>query len=155
MFTNILVPLEGSKCSEQALELAISVARAEEATITLLHAVDPTAASIAEIDPSGTALAPWLNAICEAGHSLLHAAEARVKSEGLPVRAIFEQGNPVEEILWAADREGCDLIVMGCHGRRGLVRAVMGSVSEAVVRAAHVPVMIAHATNTARVHVVA
>lgn len=137
MFTNILVPLDGSRCSAQALDLAMKVARAEGATLVLLHAIDPTAAAISEIDPTGTAIAPWLNLKNEAGIS--------VTSELL-------EGEPVEEILDAAERHKSDLIVIGCHGRKGLSRLVLGSVSEAVMRAAHVPTMIAHATSKSRVH---
>ncbi len=52
------------------------------------------------------------------------------------MQARFSQGDPVTEILLAAEELGCDLIVMGSHGRTGLRRLMMGSVAESVIRKA-------------------
>jgi nucleotide-binding universal stress UspA family protein len=53
----------------------------------------------------------------------------------------LEEGDPVAQILRVADETGCDLIVLGTHGRTGLNRLLMGSVAEKVVRWASCPVL--------------
>ena len=60
--------------------------------------------------------------------------------DGVPSEALVRAGDPPEEILRAAKEEKADLIVMGTHGRRGVVRALMGSVAETVLRCAPCPV---------------
>lgn len=60
-----------------------------------------------------------------------------------PIETVFliRDGEPADAILRAADEVGCDLIVMGTHGRTGLDRFLLGSVAEAVLRRAHCPVV--------------
>ncbi len=61
----------------------------------------------------------------------------------VPVRAVVRVGDPASEIVEWADEEGCDLVVVGTHGRSGIPRLILGSVAERVVRQAHVPVLVA------------
>lgn len=68
----------------------------------------------------------------------------------IPVRVLVRRGRPLEEILAAADEEDIDIIVMGTHGRRGVIRALMGSVAEGVIRAAGRPVMVVSEGQGAR-----
>ena len=59
---------------------------------------------------------------------------------GVPVETEMAEGSPAREIIRTADRQDCDLIVMGTHGRGGLDRLLLGSVAEKVVRGAEIPV---------------
>jgi hypothetical protein len=72
--------------------------------------------------------------------------EVRRRAEGpvpgLDVEACLREGDPAEEVLRAADDVGCDLIVLGSHGRSGLGRLLCGSVAEAVMRRAPCPVLV-------------
>ena len=59
-----------------------------------------------------------------------------------PVETLLRQGLPAEEITLTAQEKGCDLIVMGTHGRSGLGRLLMGSVAEHVLPRANCPVLL-------------
>jgi nucleotide-binding universal stress UspA family protein len=59
----------------------------------------------------------------------------------IQVEHLLEQGDPATQILRIAQETGCDLVVMGTHGRTGLDRLIMGSVAEEVVRRASCPVV--------------
>jgi nucleotide-binding universal stress UspA family protein len=61
------------------------------------------------------------------------------------VEGVFKVGSPFEQILAVAAQEGCDLVVLGTHGRRGIAHAALGSVAEKVVRLCPVPVLTVHA----------
>ncbi len=65
----------------------------------------------------------------------------RARDSGVAVEHRLAEGEPAEEILRVAQKVGCDLIVMGTHGRTGLGRLLMGSVAEQVVRRAPCPVL--------------
>jgi nucleotide-binding universal stress UspA family protein len=62
--------------------------------------------------------------------------------------AALLSGNPWEEIGKVAKTEHADLIVMGTHGRRGMARAILGSVAEQVIRTSTVPVLVVHGGET-------
>lgn len=72
----------------------------------------------------------------------LHDLEAQLKASGRLAHAGIHYGEPAPTILQVAADLKADLIVMGTHGRRGLNRVAMGSVAEAVVRDARVPVLV-------------
>ncbi len=126
----ILHPTDFSKGSWPALGVARTLARAHGARLVLLH-VAP-----AEILTGGSFYAPAdLGPEQEALEKLKD--ESAKAGLGGSVQARFSQGDPVSEILLAAEELGCDLIVMGSHGRTGLRRLLMGSVAEVVIR--HAP----------------
>jgi nucleotide-binding universal stress UspA family protein len=95
----------------------------------------------AEVLTGGTFYAPTDLGPERAGLAKLQQESARAGLGG-SVEARFCQGDPITEILQAAEVLGCDLIVMGSHGRTGLRRLMMGSVAEAVCRRAPCPTLI-------------
>lgn len=136
--SRILCPTDFSELSTNALAQAAALARWYEAEITLLY-VAPVAITAAEVAyvPS-----PWLSPemrekLC--GDLRTFAAPAR--EQGLRVRIDLCDGNPATEILDTARTGAFDLIVMGTHGRHGLESWVLGSVTEAVLRASPCPVL--------------
>ena len=125
----ILHPTDFSTRSWPALGVARALARAHGARLILLH-VAP-----AEVLTGGNFYAPAdLGPERDALEKLEH--ETAMAGLGDHVQARFRQGDPVSEILLAATELGCDLIVMGSHGRTGLRRLLMGSTAEAVIRQA-------------------
>jgi nucleotide-binding universal stress UspA family protein len=125
----ILHPTDFSASSWPALGVARALARANQAGLVLLH-VEPaevlTGGSFympADLGPAREALAKMQKECAEAG------------LEG-SVQTRLSQGDPVFDILGAAQELGCDLIVMGTHGRTGLRRLLMGSVAESIIRKA-------------------
>ncbi len=133
----ILSAIDFGDASLKALETAADMARAMGARLVVLNVRD-TPADIIPLDDHGYAercirdlFNDRLNTVLcgPAGDSCL-APEVEVRD-----------GVPADEIVNAAERLGADLIVMGTHGRRGLSRAVLGSVAEKVLRRAPCPVL--------------
>lgn len=136
----ILVPLDGSKLAEQALPVAASFARAADASVhiiaiipelTLYEVAGVAAALSRELDRSVARLRSYVDERV----SELRAADVRATG-GIAVDL------PATGILDAANAAHADLIIMTSHGSGGLVRLWLGSVTDAVVRRASIPVMV-------------
>jgi nucleotide-binding universal stress UspA family protein len=130
----ILHPTDFSPHSEYALVLACALARDYGARLVVLHVVEQR-----PLVYEGVVLPP-------AGEELLAAAQEELEQmqvplEISPVERRIVEGDPVTEILAAAESMTADLIVMGTHGRTGLRRLIMGSVAEQVARRASCPVL--------------
>jgi nucleotide-binding universal stress UspA family protein len=80
----------------------------------------------------------------DAARTGLERVTAKRKGGKVPVEAILREGVPWEEITKVADEVDADIIVIGTHGRKGLARALLGSVAENVVRTATRPVLTIH-----------
>ena len=131
----ILVPLDGSRLAEGALDTAIGYAR-DGATVVLLRAAEAHGTPFA--DPAEAQVA----AIREAEDYLAGVA-ARIRRAGATdVETSVWYGPPVEAITDAAKYRKADLIVMSTHGRSGLGRLVLGSVAESVLRATSTPILL-------------
>lgn len=131
----ILVPLDGSPLAETILPVAEEWAREEGAEVVVLRSVQArTALNGDEREVRVRAL--------EEGEAYLKGVAARMERRGLPqVRWGVSEEEPAAAIAHAA-RDGVDLIAMATHGRGGLSRLLLGSVAEAVIRAAGVPVLL-------------
>ena len=81
----------------------------------------------------------------EAARESLAHEEARLAGKGPEINAVLRSGVAWEQILSVAQQVDAGLIVVGTHGRRGLPRALMGSVAEKVVRTSPIPVLTVHA----------
>ena len=151
MFKSIIVPLDGSQLAEQALLPAVRLAERFGSELLLLRVVTPERSL-----PSLAYLAPRAEGDpAAAGRSLMDEAQAyldslRLPSAGLRLRTQVLCGAPPELIIAAAAEGGADLIVMSTHGRAGLMRLLYGSVAEAVLRGASVPVLLVPSRALAR-----
>ena len=137
---HILVPLDFSGQSRQALACAVPLARAQGAKISLVHVVQPAAAM--GTLPDGNAF------IAVNAGGLVTQAEAHLSDlavELLPAevrgQTLVREGNAAYEIIAAAEERKADLIALSTHGHSGLARVMLGSTAEAVVRHAHCPVL--------------
>jgi len=139
----ILVPLDFSGQSRQALEAAVPLARRYGGKIILIHIVQPPVV-LSPIPGSGQYLVPMDNdrAVSAAKDHLAGLARKLVPA-GLLERTLVRQGHPSHEIISAARTLKIDLIVIATHGRSGLSRMLIGSTAERVVRHAHCPVLAA------------
>lgn len=129
---HILAPLDFSSPALDAAEYAIQMANHFGAAMTLLHVIEPIyydlELGLGKIEQECEKREHWrvqLSRLAELVRSFGLAAEAKVRG-----------GVPAESIIAHAKEQGCDLIVMGTHGRRGLSRLGYGSVAEAVLRQA-------------------
>ena len=134
----ILVPLDFSPQSQEALDYACFIAARFGASVDVLHVWEPPAN-----------LEPWLpgdvDRVLQQERDRIDRDLARAiephRLEALRVRAKLVADTPVRGILHETEGGGYDLVVMGTHGRTGLPRALLGSVAEQVVRRAHTPVL--------------
>ncbi|GIW78996.1 MAG: universal stress protein UspA [Gemmatales bacterium] len=131
----ILHPTDFSERSDVAFQLASSLAKDHGAKLLVLHVVQPRAVAYGEAI-SDLALKECM----EKAWQDIERYRAK-EGSGLVVEHLVEEGDPATRILQVAADRGCDLIVMGTHGRRGLARLLMGSVAEQVVRKAPCPVV--------------
>jgi len=141
MYKNVLIPVDGSKCSQAALDHGVKLAKTVGANISLLHILeDPL--TIAYSLPETVSYQPELySELKAAALAILEKAEKQVRAEGVDcVSDLISDANPAHAILEASKE--ADLIIMGTHGRKGLDRFVFGSVTEGVLRRSDKPVLI-------------
>jgi len=136
MYDEILLPTDGSPASGVALDHALDIAGRYDARIHALFAVDSGAFAGLE---SGTETV--MEALRADGEDATGRVVDAAADAGLETVAEIRTGTPHRTILEYADEAGIDMIVMGTHGRQGLDRYLMGSVTERVVRTADVPVL--------------
>lgn len=151
MFTKILVPIDGSKCSFKALEVALEIAKRFESKVTLLHVsslnIIPLIAPETPFITSTSIASPsdflkLRDAESKAIEEMLSKAEALAREQGVEVERSMREGHAVQEIVRAAREGGHDLIVMGTKGMSGIKELLLGSVAEGVVRHAPCSVLV-------------
>lgn len=134
----ILLAIDNSKFSEAAAQSVIAHHRLPGLEVRVLHVVEPptlfTAPEVAAY------VAPEESA--EEAKALVAKAADALRSAGINVSTAVMQGDPKSKIIDDAKSWGADLIVLGSHGRKGLERFLLGSVSDAVLRHAHCSVEI-------------
>ena len=135
---HILVPTDLSEGGEHALEYACELARAVGADIHLLNVVGIPALGVPEL---GVALTSAMidQLVVESRTALDEIARTRCTAQLGQV--LIKAGDARDMITRTARELGADLIVMGTHGRRGISRVLLGSITEAVVRSAPCPVL--------------
>ena len=145
MPTHVLVAVDGSDCSERAVEFV--AAEWAEPPTTLLHVIDPVEAGYdAGVLPSGSEA--WYRSATETATDLLSERRARLVAardggeDGSDVDTTTEVGRPAATIVEVAEAVGADHVVVGSHGRKGVSRLVLGSVAESVVRRSPMPVTV-------------
>ena len=133
----ILVPVDFSDCSLDALGYAVEVAQQAKASVMLLHVLEPVSYGLdfdlGHIRTREDLRASWTKRLEELASSHRHSDVA--------VDVQLRGGFPSDSIIDSAQILPCDLIVMGTHGRRGISHALSGSVAEAVLRKARCPVV--------------
>ena len=135
MLKRILVPLDGSAIAAKALVQASRLLRTPGSEVILVQAIDSLAIE-------ASARATLLPRLRQEAREYLAGVAKPLESAGVRVRALVREGLPWEQILEAAGREAATLIVMTSHGRTGLARWLIGSVTEKVVRAAAIPTLV-------------
>lgn len=140
-FKRVLIPLDGSRLAEAALDQAVALADGVDVEYTLLQAIEPVLitylplASGSEVDEQSFAL--WR---AEA-HEYLERMAKRLPTSR-PVQTRVVTATPAGAILSYARQHGIDMIAMATHGRSGISRMLLGSVADKVVRGTHIPVLL-------------
>jgi nucleotide-binding universal stress UspA family protein len=134
----VLVPMDDSPLARRALDFALEVH--PDADVTVLHVVDHVEESYgAEMLVGPGELRERAEARAE---RLFEAARERAADHGTGLRTVTRFGEPARVITEYAGEADVDLVVMGCHGREGVTRVLLGDVAQRVVRRAPVPVTV-------------
>lgn len=135
MFENILLPFDGSEGAAAVLHHASELAHWADATIQVLYVADTTRHSVTVVDDGA------VDVLVRKGEEIVEDAAEMLETLGVSYETAVLQGNPAPGIAEYAERYDQDLIVMPTHGREGISRHLIGSVSEKVVRLSSVPVL--------------
>jgi len=139
----IVCPVDFSNCSQQALKYAQELATQFGAELSIVHAYEDPAAYVTPMPMSGY-VGPGAELLLELRKQLesrLEQTRADTEKAGVRVRAELLEGAPYRVVLDWAKEYGADLIVIGTHGHTGLTHALLGSVTERIVRMADCPVL--------------
>jgi nucleotide-binding universal stress UspA family protein len=147
LFKNILVPLDGSKYSQLALETAIELAKQFQSNITLIHVNSLSAITPLNIYENTKFINPdklvnLISTTREVGFNILAQGKKKVEAHKIPVKTKFKEGHVVQEILTTTREGHFDLIIMGAKGISKIKEISIGSVSEKVLRNAPCSVMV-------------
>jgi len=136
---NILVPTDLSAGAEEALDYACELATHFGSTVHLLNVISIPALGVPEL---GVAMASTvIDSIVRDNEQAMTALAQKMCVKANLGQVLLRTGDARDVIINTARELGIDLIVMGTHGRRGVSRALLGSVTETVVRAAPCPVL--------------
>ena len=134
---NILLATDGSPSCEAAVDRAIELAKEKSASLTAI--------SVVYTNDEYLALAPGVveDLIGKAKNKLATIAQ-KGRDAGIGINTVFKEGEAYEAITNLAQNNGIDMIVMGSHGKKGLQRFLMGSVTERTIGYASCPVLVVH-----------
>jgi len=142
MFKKILVPSDGSPLAHQAAEYAADLAKVHGAQIVGVYVIDPFP-YIGIGDASAVGLQAYLAEAQAAATQSLDDIRQICIARGIAFDGdTIERNVTYEGILETAQAEGCDLIVMGSHGRKGMEALILGSVAQKVLTHSKTPVLI-------------
>jgi nucleotide-binding universal stress UspA family protein len=131
----IVVGIDGSKCSHNALTWALAEAKRSNRWLLLVNVWHWSSDVLSS--PMSWVGAPDSR---KAGYGLLHAASARAKTHGVTAIIRLVEGSPARALAEVAD--GAAMLVVGAHGHRGVTRALLGSVSQDCLHHARCPVVV-------------
>lgn len=134
MFEHVLIPVDGSEPASAAARFGMDLAAEHDATVHVLYVVEPV-----PMGEGGTGQV--IESMQEAGESIVSETAEQAEERGLTVVTTVNTGTAKREILDYAERNDIDLVVIGTHGRTGIGRYLLGSVTESVVRLSDIPVL--------------
>lgn len=149
MFKHILAPVDGSATSMAALDKAVGLAKAFGCPVTAVYVIDPY-----PFTGVGAEFAygqdQYLAAARAEARAALDSADERLKAAGVQGDTrVIESHATWRGIMEAVDAAGADLIVIGSHGRRGLERLVLGSVTQSVLAHTKTSTLVVRSTGKA------
>jgi nucleotide-binding universal stress UspA family protein len=142
MFKHILIPVDGSDNSQRAIDKAIALAQAFKSQVTAIYVIDPYAFTGAGTD-FAYGHSEYLSAATAEGKQALQIAKDAFQTVGIEINSNLVDGHSTYKVILEKAAEiGVDLIVMGSHGRKGLEKLILGSVTSQVLSHAHLPVLV-------------
>ncbi len=145
VYKRAVVPLDGSIMAETIIPFIMEIAGPMDLEVVLLRVIPPIPARV--IQDSRPGVVEGLETRHVDVDEYLAALAAELRSGGVRARTEVRYGDPATEIVAGAQAVGADLIAMTTHGRGGLGRVLFGSVAEAVLRRAEIPVYLMRQTE--------
>ena len=135
-FKKILVPLDGSRYSEKALQRACEIVNAFDSTLVLLYVVEKSL-PINLLDRK-----EYLKILQKFGNKTLEKANNVLSKKGITAKTLLKEGNIVTEIEKIVKKEKCDLIIVGNKGLGSVTRFLLGSVSNKLAQSSSCSLLI-------------
>lgn len=129
-YKRILVATDGSEFSQEAVKRALALAKENSAEVIAVYVASTQRAWILK------------EALNQEAKRILAQAKEFADREGLSLKTRIEEGYPFEQIIKVAKEINSDLIIMGSHGRTGMRKILVGSVTERVIGGAPCPVLV-------------
>lgn len=149
MYERILIPTDGSEVSEVAVDHALDLAERYDADVHALYVVDTDAVAYGlgaeQVDRLRQGNFEGMTELREDAEEATGFVRDRGEAQGVTVTEHTSGGRPHKLIADYAENNDVDLIVMGSHGRSGVRRALLGSVTERTLRSTNVPVLVVDA----------
>ena len=150
MYANILLRTDGSDVARKRVKHGIALAKALNAKVTVVTVTEPLPIYLGTgFDsgwiPSKEEIDSFDAARKKFAGKVLDEARAMAEQTGISVELLHvPNAHPATTIIETAKSKGCDLIVMGSHGRRGLKKLFLGSQTSEVLVGGSVPVLVVH-----------
>jgi len=145
VYKRVLIPLDGSTLAERILPFVLDIAGPLDLDVVLVRVQQPIAPQAIEGTLHFTV--DDIAARLKEARAYLAPVAADLRRRGLRVTTDARYGEPIAEIAAAARETGAGMIAMTTHGRSGLSKLVFGSVAEAVLRRAAIPVLMMRLTK--------
>lgn len=142
MFKKILIPVDGSVSSFDALDTGIDLANNLKADIVIMTVVQTTSVQGWSVDPDIKTGSDTVNEEKKMAAHILDMAKIKAEKATGKVEAYNKFGYPCDTIVETAKSTGCDCIVIGSRGLSGIKHMLLGSVSEKVAQMSDIPVLI-------------
>jgi nucleotide-binding universal stress UspA family protein len=144
MFTNILVPTDGSEHSQHAVRAGAELAKLHQARLTVIHVIPDYHLLIAYEGAFDPVTEERIEEEArERAERYLEFVRRTAEAAGVPCDTVCETSDhPYDAILKTADARRCDLILMTSHGRKGLAAVLLGSETRKVLTHTRVPVLV-------------
>lgn len=143
MFKHILIPTYGSELATQAVDKGVALAAQIGASVTILTVTEPfhiLSTDAMQVESSRASYDRDAGAYAD---KVLRAAQDRAAAAGVRVETHHKwNDSPYQAIIDTALEEGCDLIAMASHGRRGMAAVVMGSQATKILTHSKIPVLV-------------
>jgi nucleotide-binding universal stress UspA family protein len=144
MYKRALIPLDGSPVAESIVPFILEIAGPLDMQVALVRVIVPSPPLAVE----GAVVFDDVEKPRADAEAYLAGVAAELRTKGVRVTTTVRQGEPVEQILAAAQDAEADLIAMTTHGRSGLSRLLFGSIAAAVLARAEIPVFMMRQTET-------
>jgi nucleotide-binding universal stress UspA family protein len=143
MYMHLLLPTDGSELALRGVDAGIALAARLGASVHAFHVLRPLAAVAYFADAIQFPATSYNQQAIERAEGYLAEVSRRAQEADVPCRSsyVFDH-RPYVAIIGAAQREQCDLIVMGSHGRQGLESLLLGSQTHQVILAGRLPVLV-------------